>query len=138
MKLEEISRGFILRAAINQMSRQRRRGRPLWSLVRDLCGVGSGSGHAICRELGWNPDADGYESLPPEKENVQEKWTCDMPTLEGVYDFRSDETEGGISLIKIYKQGEELWVEDADVGTNPLERYHSNLSSPEYRFRETL
>lgn len=138
MKLEDISRGFMLRAAIENMSHHRRRAVPLWSLVRNLCGVGSGSAHAICRELGWNPDAAGTDEIPPEKPPVQETWAKEIPKLEGVYDFRSDETTGGVSLIKIYRQGDELWVEDADIGNNTLARYHGNLSNPEYRFREKL
>jgi len=69
MKIETIDRGWMIANAIGAMSRERRRGVPLWSLVRDICGVGSGSAHEICRELGWDPDAKGVASLPTPKQS---------------------------------------------------------------------
>lgn len=66
MKLEEISREWMLRGAISAMSRQTRRV-PLWSLVGTVCCVGSTSANAICRELGWDPDAKGTDPLPEPK-----------------------------------------------------------------------
>lgn len=54
----------MLRGAIAAMSRNRKRGVPLWSLVGDVCCVGSGSSQDICRELGWDPNARGTDRLP--------------------------------------------------------------------------
>ena len=63
-KLDGINRAFMLRAALQRVSRAHRRGRPLWGIVSELCGVGSTSASEICRELNWNPDASATEELP--------------------------------------------------------------------------
>lgn len=137
MKLEEISRGFILRSAIRLANGLRRnRDRTLWAIVAEICGVGSTSAQQLCREQGWNPHVTAKAARLTEMEPRQEAWTKGMPAEEGIYDFRSDETPGGVNLIKIYKQGGVFWVEDADIGTNPLACYHAALTHPEYRFRE--
>lgn len=65
MRLDEVDRETMLRAAITKASHRVRRGRPLWALVRDICCVGSNSAGQICCELGWNPDADAARQLPP-------------------------------------------------------------------------
>ena len=64
MKLEQISREWMLRGAISRMSTNYKRKTPLWSLVADICCVGCTSASEICRELGWNPDAKGTDGLP--------------------------------------------------------------------------
>jgi hypothetical protein len=40
---------------------------PLWSMVSDLTAHGSTYSTRICRELGWNPEANARELLPPRK-----------------------------------------------------------------------
>lgn len=66
--LNEISREDMLRYAHGLVRGQRTwRHTPLWSFVRNVCGVGSTSGAAICRELGWNPDAWTSQELPPRR-----------------------------------------------------------------------
>ena len=67
MKLEEVSRETMLRAAHWYAAAHAKRGRPLWAFVMDICCVGSTSAYAICRELGWDPDARANRELPPRK-----------------------------------------------------------------------
>jgi hypothetical protein len=64
LRLEEVDREKMLRAALDVMSDYRKLYRPLWSIVGDVCCVGSTSAKRICRELGWDPDADAKAELP--------------------------------------------------------------------------
>ena len=66
MKIDEIDaipRCRILRNAIQSMPKSQLKGRPLWGVVRDLCGCGSSMAVEICLEIGWNPDADAAEKF---------------------------------------------------------------------------
>lgn len=60
-RLEKVDREAMLRAAV-RMTRQR--GRSLWGVVGEVCGVGSTSAHEICRELGWEPSEEATKPLP--------------------------------------------------------------------------
>lgn len=66
-RLDRVDRELMLRAAIRQMSRDRKIGVPLWAVVMDTCGVGSTSATEICVELGWNPAAKATDELPCQK-----------------------------------------------------------------------
>lgn len=66
-KLEDISRETLLRSAHWHAADRHKKGRPLWAFVRDVCSVGSTSAFDICREIGWNPDANASMTLPPRK-----------------------------------------------------------------------
>ena len=138
MKLEQISRGFMLRAAIGAMGRRQRQKHPLWGLVKIICGVGSTSAHEICRELGWNPEASGHHLLPPEKPEEENPWVAAMPAVEGIYDFQCNETGDDIQMVKVFLLGVELWCEDPNIGKNPLAHFHENLMEPRWRFVSKL
>jgi hypothetical protein len=64
MRIDEVSREWMLRAAHRLTARQHLRRVPLWSWVGQICCVGSGSAHTICIELGWNPHAYADRPLP--------------------------------------------------------------------------
>jgi len=66
MRLDAVSREWILRGAHGVTSRNRLCV-PLWSWVKAVCCVGSTSATAICRELGWDPDAPAHKPLPESK-----------------------------------------------------------------------
>lgn len=63
----------LLRNAIKMASYREKRIRPLWGLVRDLTGYGSTTAKALCRSLGWNPDASARDRLPPPPAGESEK-----------------------------------------------------------------
>jgi ribosomal protein S13 len=56
MTLEEIPREWILKSALRILSRTKYKDAPAWVSVCDLCGVGSTSASAICRELKIDPN----------------------------------------------------------------------------------
>ena len=64
MRLDEVSREWMLRAAHSLTAKKHLRRLPLWSWVGAICCTGSGSAHTICRELGWNPHAYADKPLP--------------------------------------------------------------------------
>lgn len=61
--LSKCDRECMLRNA-HRLLRAKMRHEPLWSFVSDVTGNGSTSSIAICRELGWNPDARTGDQLP--------------------------------------------------------------------------
>ena len=67
MKREDSERETLLRTAIYYAGDHRKRNRPLWALVRDICCVGSTSAAEICAGMGWNPEANASDTLPPRK-----------------------------------------------------------------------
>ena len=67
MKLEQVSREEILRS-VHLMMKESYGTVPLWAFVRDVCNIGANNGAAICRELGWNPDAKTQEPLPSHRQ----------------------------------------------------------------------
>jgi hypothetical protein len=62
MKFEDIRRSLMLVAAIRIAKKSYRRG-PLWALVMEICGTGSTTACAICRECGWDPDQDASKEV---------------------------------------------------------------------------
>lgn len=66
-KIEDVNRETMLRAAHAHAKTVFKHARPLWAFVRDICCVGSSSAYAICRELGWDPDAKALSPLPPRR-----------------------------------------------------------------------
>lgn len=62
-RLDEVPPIYLLRNAVHMTSRYRKTGVPLWAIVRDLCGVGSGSAQQICVEMGWNPHQPATHKL---------------------------------------------------------------------------
>lgn len=50
-----------------QLASKNVRNKPLWVFMRDLCGVGSTTAHALCKIHGWNPHAKGFKSISPDK-----------------------------------------------------------------------
>ncbi len=65
--LDSVNRETMLRSAHGMTKVMLKKGRPLWAFVRDLCCVGRTRAHSICREIGWEPDADAFKPLPPRK-----------------------------------------------------------------------
>jgi hypothetical protein len=62
-RLGKVDRKVLIQNAF-RMAHFKYNGRgPLWVFVRDLCGVGSTSATAICRECGWDPDQDLHDIL---------------------------------------------------------------------------
>lgn len=64
VRIDEVSKEWMLRAAHRLTARQHKRGVPLWSWVGAICCTGSGSAHTICREYGWDPSAPADCELP--------------------------------------------------------------------------
>ena len=64
MRIDEVSKEWMLRAAHRLTARQHKRGVPLWSWVGAVCSTGSCSAHTICREYGWDPSAPADRELP--------------------------------------------------------------------------
>jgi hypothetical protein len=62
MKFEEIRRSMMLVNAIRLADKSERRG-PLWGLVLEICGTGSTTATAICRECGWDPHQDASKEV---------------------------------------------------------------------------
>lgn len=56
--LDSIDRETMLRNAWRIAPRRFVESRFLWGFVKEVCGVGSTSAKAICRELGWDPFAE--------------------------------------------------------------------------------
>lgn len=55
----------MLRNALSMLERSRRiQGLPRWSVIADLCGVGSTSANQICEELGWPAHERADKALP--------------------------------------------------------------------------
>jgi hypothetical protein len=63
MRIDEVSRETMLRAAHRLTARQHKRGVSLWSWVGSICCVGCTSAHQICRDYGWNPDERAEKEL---------------------------------------------------------------------------
>lgn len=55
-KLDEATMRRALWAIVSREASRTRSKTPLWSRVGNLCGVGSTSAKAICRDLGFDPD----------------------------------------------------------------------------------
>ena len=55
--LDAIDRRVMLLNAIS-VAAESKINRPLWAVVRDVCGVGSTTATKICRELHWNPGCE--------------------------------------------------------------------------------
>jgi len=58
-RLDEVPRDLMVRAGIRLLRKHGSsvaKTAPVWVAVVDLCGVGSTSACAICRELGLDPD----------------------------------------------------------------------------------
>lgn len=53
---------FVLRNA-HRLLRMKYKGRPLWSLVRDVSGCGSTVSRKLCARYGWDADQDGAITL---------------------------------------------------------------------------
>lgn len=66
--LQQVDQETMLRSAHRLMRRTAyyRTGYvPLWSFVREITSRGSTTSTSICRELGWKPDANMRDRLPP-------------------------------------------------------------------------
>jgi ribosomal protein S13 len=65
-RLDEVPRDLMVRAGIRLLRQHGTRavkGAPVWVAVVDLCGVGSTSACAICKELGIDPGVSIRDTL---------------------------------------------------------------------------
>lgn len=65
MKLKDVDRETILRAAHAEMRTMRKMRTPRWAWITRVCCVGSTSAHDICEDLNWAPDISAHLPLPP-------------------------------------------------------------------------
>ncbi|MFG0317412.1 MAG: hypothetical protein ACF8XB_09075 [Planctomycetota bacterium JB042] len=97
--LASIDREIMLRNAWRVTGRRFVENRLLWGFVASVCGVGSTSAHAICRELGWNPDATEMPPTNPtsgrEGRTLADRsfcdWRCEVCGASALTEIRAGE-----------------------------------------------
>ena len=60
-------------------------------------------------------------------------WQTNPPDTAGRWEMRCDETNREPQTVLVFSRDGRLWVDDPDVGTNPLPHYHGGLCSIQWR-----
>ncbi len=65
---------------------------------------------------------------------MKRAWSREMPAVAGWWFIKCMETEHKPQRVRIYKDvDDELWIDDPDVGRNPLKFYHDNMCDVRWR-----